>query len=235
MSDSKRLYFIPIIAHALGHNDPKRAMEDAFDEIKELGSQPEYSEGYQQFLAFVNETLMPPALESERKTQLISNTLQRLIYDLVTDTFRGNLEQKDALINAFRANPEWNTEYERIKKEAQDFLAPVESIEIEVFKDENDIGTLSISDKQSSISSIFPERYSIRLSNGRVLWEGNLTHKDVIWTAAFPEKDLAMAAETETLEPQPTRTIPLLGGELVLLVYAGLESGKLTIKHGQTT
>lgn len=235
MSDSNRLYFIPIIAHALGRDDSKQAMEDAFDEIKALGNQPEYAEGYQQFLEFVNETLKPPVLESERKTQLVSNALQRLIYDLVTDTFRGDHEQKNALINSFKANPEWNAEYERIKKEAQDYLAPVESIEIEVFKDKNKIGTLSISDKSSSISSIFPDRYSIRLSNGRVLWEGDLTQKDVIWTYAFPEKDLAMAAETETLDPHPTKTISLLGGEIVLFVYAGLESGKLTIKHGQTT
>jgi len=235
MSDSKGLYFIPIIAHAIGQDDPKRAMEDAFDEIKELGNQLEYAGGYQQFLAFVKETLKPSVLASEHKMQLIINALQRLIYDLVTDTFRGDNEQKNALINALKANPEWNAEYERIKEEAQDFLAPVESIEIEVFKDANKIGTLSISDTPDSISSIFPDRYSIRLSNGRVLWEGNLTHKDVIWAYAFPGKDLAMAAETETIEPQSTRTIPLLDGEIVLFVYAGIESGKMKIKHGQTT
>jgi len=235
MSNNKGLYFIPIIARALSHDDPKRAMEDAFDEIKELGSQPEYAGGYQQFLEFVNETLKPSGLEAERKKQLISNALQRLMYDLVTDTFKGNHEQKNALIDAFKANPEWSAKYERIKKEAQDFLAPVEPIEIEVFKNENNIGSLSISDDPGSISSIFPDRYSIRLSNGRVLWEGDLTQKDVIWTYAFPEKDLAMAAETETMDPHPTKTIPLLGGEIILFVYAGLESGKLTIKHGQTT
>ena len=108
MSNNKGLYFIPIIARALSHDDPKRAMEDAFDEIKELGSQPEYAGGYQQFLEFVNETLKPSGLEAERKKQLISNALQRLMYDLVTDTFKGNHEQKNALIDAFKANPEWS-------------------------------------------------------------------------------------------------------------------------------
>lgn len=230
MSDSKELYFIPIIANALGRDDPKQTLEEAFDEIWELGRKPEYAEGYRQFLAFINETLAPHILKNGRKTRLISDAFQHSIYDLVTDTFNGGHEQKNALINTIEANPEWNAEYERIKEEALEFIAPEAPVEIEVFQDTNKIGILSISDKPGSISMVFPDRYSIRLSNGRVLWEGDLTPNDLIWTYAFPEKDIAMAADTEALEPEPTKTISLLGGEIVLFVIAGLESGKLTIK-----
>jgi len=42
-----------------------------------------------------------------------------------------------------------------------------------------------------------------------------------------------MAAKTETLQQEPTRKISLLDGELVIHVFAGLESGRLLIKSGK--
>ena len=51
---ANELYFIPILAKALRQSDPKAAFLDAFDTIKTLGSEPEYQEGYHQFIRFMD-------------------------------------------------------------------------------------------------------------------------------------------------------------------------------------
>ena len=234
MTDSKRLYFNPIIARALSSDDPKRAMEDAFSEIRKLGNQPEYEEGFRQFLEFVKSAITPSAQDSEERFQLVKNAIYRLIYDLATDTFDGDEEQKDALIKAFRNIPEWKAEYERIKEEAQAFQVPETPMEIEVLKGDRIIGSSAISTEPTYISPISPGRYTVRFSNGRVLWEGDILREDVIWAFAYPDKDLPMAAETEPSQREPTRTLSLLNGELIMQVFAGLETGEIRLKSGQS-
>ncbi len=234
MTDSKRLYFIPIIARAFSSIDPKRAMEEAFSEIRELGNQPEYEEGFRQFVEFVKSAITPSAQDSEERFQLVKNAINRLIYDLATDSFDGDEGQKDALIKAFRSIPEWKAEYERIKEEAQAFQAPEKPMEVEVLKGDRIIGSSAISIKPTSISSISPGSYKIQFSNGRVLWEGDLKREDVIWAYAYPDKDLLMAAETEPSQREPTRTLSLLNGELIIQVFAGLESGGIRLNSGQS-
>jgi hypothetical protein len=232
MKANKRLYFIPIIAQALNSDDPKRAMEEAFSEIRELGNQSEYAEGFRQFLEFVEVAVKPSAKDSKERVQIVKNAIYRLIYDLATDTFDGDEEQKNALLNAFRSIPEWKAEYERIKEEAQAFQAPETPMEVEVLKDDRIIGSSVLSAKATFISSIRPGSYTIRFSNGRVLWEGVISPKDVIWAFAYPDKDLPMAAETEPPQREPTRTLNLLNGELIIQVFAGLESGEIRLKSG---
>jgi len=233
MDDSKRLYFIPIIARALKSDNPQRAMDEAFDEIRELGSQQEYEEGFRQFMEFAKAAVTPSGAKPEQKAQLVRDAIYRLIHDLAADTFEGDEDQKEALINALRSSPEWNAEYESIKEEAPAFLASKRPMEIEVLKEDQVIGSFTSPGDVASIGSIAPGRYTVRLSNGRVLWKGDLTKEDLIWTYAFPGKDLAMAAETEPYKQEPTKAVSLLDGELIMQVFAGLESGEVRIKSGQ--
>ena len=53
MSDSKRLYFIPIIDDALGSDNPEVALTEAFKKIHDLGMTKEYKEGFAQFQIFM--------------------------------------------------------------------------------------------------------------------------------------------------------------------------------------
>jgi len=233
MGESKRLYFIPIIARALASEDSKNAMKDAFDEIQELGYRQEFKEGYRQFIEFVNTATGLSEETPSEKISSLGNALSRLIDDLACDTFEGDEEEREALITALKNIPESSAEYERISDEARAFLAPETPIEVEVLRDDKMIALVPISPDTVPIGSILPGTYTVRLSNGRVLWEGALTKEDVIWAFAFPARDLPMAAATETHQPQPARTIPLLNGELMMYVYAGLESGRIRIKSEQ--
>jgi hypothetical protein len=232
MTAPKRLYFIPIIARALASDNPRKAMEEAFEEIRALGNQPEYGEGFRQFVEFVKTTLKASGEESGRGVQIAREAIYRLIYELATDTFEGEQAEREALINAMRGIPEWNAEYERIQSEARAFLAPEIPIKIEVVREGELISSFISSIDTHSIGSIRPGRYTVQFSNGRILWYGVLTKEDLIWSFAFPERDLPMAAETDLEQREPSRVISLLNGELVVEVFAGLESGEMRLKRG---
>jgi hypothetical protein len=72
-----------------------------------------------------------------------------------------------------------------------------------------------------------PGRYVLRLDTGRVLWEGQLRERDLLWTKAFGGKPLELAADTEEAARSRTKELALLDEQLMVRVYAGLESGRL--------
>ena len=85
---------------------------------------------------------------------------------------------------------------------------------------------------RTSAAHLLPGYYRLRLGTGRLLWEGELTDRDLLWNAAFPGKALDLAADTGGAAREPTRRIDLLDGDMVLRVYPGLESGFLDIEIG---
>jgi hypothetical protein len=229
MTADKTLFFIPIIARALQSGDPRRAMEEAFDQIRELGGSAEYKEGFRQFMEFIKAAIKPSDEDtSGQKLKLLKDAIDRLLYDLATDTFEGDEEQKEALIAALREIPEWEAAYVRIK-ERQGLFPSEAQMKIEVLKENRLIGSYPISPDPAIIGAIAPGRYTIQFSNGRLLWEGELLKEDLIWTYAFPGKDLAMAAETELPQRNPTKEISLLDGEITISIFAGLETGHIRI------
>lgn len=80
------------------------------------------------------------------------------------------------------------------------------------------------------IENIDPGFYAISLSSGRVLWEGALSESHLVWSEAFPDKSLQLAADTGGAEILPTFEEDLLDGEIMLRVYAGLESGRIELE-----
>ena len=81
-----------------------------------------------------------------------------------------------------------------------------------------------------TIKGLRPGHYTLLLDTGRLLWEGELTEKHLLWTEAFPDQPLALAADTGDVEPVSTINIPFLDGEWTLLVLPGLESGRMQLR-----
>lgn len=230
MTESKKLYFIPIIERALQSGDPSHAMKEAFDEIWNLGKQEEYKEGFQQFLEFTKISIKPSEEDTGLKLQFIRDTIYRLIYDLATGTFEGDEQQKADLTDTLRNIPPWNAEFEHIKEEARALSFPEKPLKIEILRENRIMGSYPISPIPSFLGAVTPGRYMFRLSNGRVLWDGIFNKEDLIWAFAFPDQEFDMAAETEAIERRPTKTISLLDGEFTIRVFAGLESGQIRIE-----
>jgi hypothetical protein len=232
MTDSKRLYFIPIIAKAMSSNDPEPAMTAAFEEIIKLGELPEYKEGLLQFQAFVRQSLDFPKEATDWKSRVIRDAIYRILYDFATDTFSGDESSKKTITEAIKGHSKWRLEFEKIKEEVQCFRHPDAPITVEVLKDNHVINSFSVTAEPFSIHSINPGQYTVRLCNGRVLWEGYISKEDIIWSYACPQKDLPMAAKTDEHRQMPAKTVSLLNSELIMQVYAGLESGRIIFKSG---
>jgi hypothetical protein len=88
MSETKNLYFIPILAKAFESEEPIEAMEKALQEIVELGEQEEYQFGYEQFKEFLNS-----GFESEEnQTEILVNNL---LVGLKSNSVNTSLEEKE--------------------------------------------------------------------------------------------------------------------------------------------
>ncbi len=234
MSDSKRLYFIPIIDDALGSDNPEVAPMGAFKKIRDRGMAKEYKEGFAQFLLFMGKIVESYVENSPDREQLIREDIHSLISDLVTDSFEGSEEEKKALIESFARNDKWQIEYARIKSEVADFIEPHPPMGVEVLKDGEPIASFAVTEMPIKLMNIDPGQYTIRLSTGRVLWEDQLLKKHLIWLDAYGDEDLRMAAKTEKdAAARTTVSDPLMGGELTMAVIPGLKSGEIRFNHGK--
>ena len=180
------LFFIPMIAKALEDSNPERAMQAAFEEIRELGRRSRYRRGLKQFEAFL------AAVAGAR--------------------FPGSLSETGSFIlERFDRGPLVEITVERNGEV------------LSACRFEHGTGTGTIKDLQ-------PGRYLFKLDTGRVLWEGELTQQDLIWSKAHPCEDLAVAADTGELPDPPTRELLLLETTLRVRVQPGLEAGQLEIR-----
>lgn len=80
-----------------------------------------------------------------------------------------------------------------------------------------------------TIDNITTGGYNISFATGRLIWKGELTEKDLIWTEAYPGKPFELAADTTERKAQPTKEIRVFDGKITIRVYAGLESGRIEI------
>ena len=105
--------------------------------------------------------------------------------------------------------------------------------QLELYCNDRMIASLALPEYEHPVvfEQVEPGAYSLKLSNGRVLWQGAVASTDVIWAAAFPQKKYPMAAQTERDSDDQTRSFEILDGELCIALYAGLETGRLEVKR----
>ncbi len=105
-------------------------------------------------------------------------------------------------------------------------------MEIMIERNSETIDSIAIEDLPvtRTIRSLTPGVFTVRLKTGRMLWEGKLTYKDLMWAAAFPERALDMAADSGETLNQTTLEIRLLDGEIILRIFPEIESGRMDIE-----
>ena len=223
------LYFIPLLAKAYDNPDRAAAFKDALTEIIRLGKRPEYQEGFEQFEQFIETGLRQGKEDSQAFARLNDFVLQRLLHLIASDSFDGPDAVRQAVLKRVQSDPILQAHYQALKEEIAEG-EPV--LEVELYKNEVLVGSRPLPTEQESTSfdSVEPGNYSLKLSNGRVLWEGEVEAKDVVWKDAFPEKAYPMAAATQHEARNRTRSVELLKGEMVLAFYAGLESGNIQLR-----
>ena len=80
-----------------------------------------------------------------------------------------------------------------------------------------------------TIKKVAPGKFVLKLKIGRVIWSGELTKEDLIWTEAFPGDELRLAAKTERASKMVSRTVRVFNDEIILQVIPGIEHGNIDI------
>lgn len=224
------LYFIPILMQAFKREDRQWAIMDALKEITRLGALPEYATGYEQFEHFVTAGLGAVSQDPERASELIDIVINNILFSLATDLFEGPDNIKIKLLQTIQRHPELKSRYESICKETSRMTGEI-PLEFELEKDNELIQSVIFPEesREVRITGVNPGQYSLRLANGRLLWEGRVLPKDVLWEEAFPGINYPMAADTGGLQRRSTRIEALFDGEVILTFYAGLEAGVMAI------
>ena len=75
-----------------------------------------------------------------------------------------------------------------------------------------------------------PGLFILKMDTGRVLWQEELTERDLVWAAAFQGQALDLAADSGEAPARTTREVSLLNGEVIIRVFPGAESGCLELK-----
>lgn len=224
------MYFVCLLADALKAPDREAALQQAFEKINSLGRLPEYRQGYRQFEIFME--FVDSHMKKNRKKALLDNVLRVLMVELASGMFDGDDAQRQELLDIINSRPDWQGQYLSIEQEIEIMNRQFDNIEIFVFRDNESVAKVSLSEKKKTavLDNLMPGFYRLVLSGGRQLWQGSLEAKDLIWTEAFGKDPLKLAAQTSDARENPVRTINILDGELKLHLFAGVESGNMQIE-----
>jgi len=227
---SKDLYFIPIIAKALEQKDTEQSLKHAIEKIKSLGAMPEYKQGYEQFEQFMNivtEQVKKKAPDGLSEADLI----MELIIDLATDTFEGSDADRQKALSIIKSHPQWRKEYDQLVAEIKELNQRPKGVEISVSRENELLRSVTFTKIPGSkiIDNIASGDYNISFATGRLIWKGELTEQDLIWTEAYPGKPFELAADTTEREAKPKKEISVFDGKVIIRIFAGLENGRIEI------
>jgi len=224
------LYFLPVIVRALEQADHADAIGRAFAEIEELGRQPAYSRGFENFHRFMAEVQRHAA--SDELHQIDVESIRALLVELATDTFDGDAGERQAVLDLIVSEPQLQTEYEQLSATVGSQGGEAETVILNLSRNAEPLTRMEFHRERprASVGYVLPGDYSLTLETGRVIWEGHLTARDLLWSEAFPERALDLAADIGGRPTTTTREEQLLGGELILRVFPGLESGRIEVE-----
>ena len=222
------LYFIEILAKALSRSDTVTALRNAFEEIVTLGLTDPYHHGFEQFQAF-----MKVVSAHDKKKQIsirLTEYIHEKIIDIASDWYEGS-EEKQNILNLIRSHPLLQREYDRFQNEVRVLTSPMKEFEIVLCCNDKILESICLTQLPVSktIHQVTGGVYHIRFETGRILWQGELTEQDLVWARAYPGRPVRLAADTTQRTPKPTREFILFDGEIIIQVFAGIESGRMVI------
>jgi|GEM_PF-2940074 hypothetical protein len=220
------LYFLTILAQALRQPEPRRSLADAFARIMRMGEQELHSEDLSNFRHFMD-------VACRHADTVVTEAARELIVEVATGALESR-QQEAAARRIIESSPTWKAEYEQMRTEqvGQSPL-PASVPVIGVLGPEGKAAEMVFKRgvRRASVGGIFPGTWVLRLFNtGLVLWEGELAAQDLIWTAAYGDRALPLAAQTEGSRPRSTRRWLLPDRQMVLRTFAGLEKGIIEVE-----
>ena len=230
-TESSSLHFLRLLLEAWESEDRKESLAEALREIARLGAKSTHNEDYAYFVLFMDEVQAHLVAEPEAARAHFLEAVRLLLPDLVTDTWEGASEEKEAILRLCEAHPDLKAELDRLRSELKPLLGPRGPLQLELRRGLETQAVIQVPTGAEGISvpGIVPGEYRLTLSTGRLIWEGMILPEQVLLAEAYPGRDLKMAAQTGDLEQEATHVESLLGGELELRLCPGLEAGTMRI------
>ena len=223
------LYFIEILSKALTQRDTVKALRNAFEEIVTLGSTDPYRQGFEQFRAFME--VVSTHDKKKHGNVPLAEYIHKQIIDVASDLYDGSEEEKQNILHMIQSRPLLRREYDKFRDEIQEFTALMKEFEMVVCCNDKILESIPFTSLPVSktIHSVTAGVYRIRFETGRIIWQGELTEQDLVWARAYPGRPVNLAADTTQRKMEPTREFILFGGEIIIQVFAGIESGRMVI------
>jgi len=226
----KPLFFIPLIEAALAAHNPREALAEAVQQIVDLCEESPSA----QFKQFMEEVTNQWDLRRQMPPEMVTSIASDLALELSFGLFDGSEWEIQAARKLIESQESLHDTHLELQADKPSSLKEQRHLELEfiVKKEGVAIGSWQMGPSVQSIilPRIMPGTYTFGLSTGwRVLWT-ELTAEDLIWSRAYPDQDLQMAADTCDTGLTPSRIIRLWDGKLVIRVFPGIESGRIVIK-----
>ena len=221
--------FLKALMAAWEADDRRAALSGVLRQVVSRDSASTHNEHCANTRAFFEQVERQLQLDRVAKSHFLE-AIRSLLTDLATDTWEGKPEDLEALLSFCEGHPQLAGELGALREE----LAPSLGSRVPLFLTlrrgpEAQVIHVPLGPEAVSVPDVVPGEYSLTLSTGQLLWEGEVRPEQVIWSRAFPGRALPMAAETDLPVGEPTYVVDLLGAELSLTLHAGLEAGTLRL------
>lgn len=223
----RHLYFIKLLQEAFESETPKTALKDAIGKIKSMSTSEEFKVGYENFVSFIHVMEKELSIDAEiRDSAEYWFNLQKGIAILLDD-FDGPKGERQTVLDYFKGD----IDFEELKNEIETYIEKQAPLLIEIIRDDQTINTFDPGSSKDIFVTrgISPGDYSIRLSNGRLLWHSRLNENSLLWSEAFPNKEYPAAAMTEPLTAESSISTEICDNSFILKVIPGLEAGTIII------
>jgi hypothetical protein len=122
---------------------------------------------------------------------------------------------------------EWQQTWSEIRSTAS--RPPVQ--EVALHRSNRVLATIRLDDAftTKAVSDVTPGQYRLVLETGLVLWSARLDDRNLVWSRAFPNRPIQLAATTADAASPSTHDAAVLDGRLRIRVSPGLEAGTIAI------
>jgi hypothetical protein len=158
--------------------------------------------------------------------------IRELIFQLATGLLDCDSNEGQRLLEIIRLKPKWHEEFEKLSAQTLETEGLSGQMKIIVTRNGDAIGSIPAQPSlfAQTIRNVTPGYYEVRLNTGRVLWQADLREEDLIWSAAFPEQALDLAADTGESLRRVTKEFTILDGEITIKVFPEIESGCIEVE-----
>ncbi|MCK4658163.1 MAG: hypothetical protein KAV82_01450 [Phycisphaerae bacterium] len=223
------LLAINLFVRAFDEVDPRAALRKAFDRIAAWDHDPSRRYDYRALLRFLVEVRRASEPSSYDSTSPFLYDVARLFMERAIGT-----PEDIPASHANRPVPcrtrqlfEWHQAWSEIRDMAR--RPAVQEIALQ--RSNRVLATVRLDDAFTTkvVSNVTPGRYRLVLETGCVLWKASLDDRDLVWSRAFPNRPIQLAATTVQDAWPPTRDVAVFEGRLRIRVFPGVEAGTIAI------